>query len=134
MDTETHVFLVYLNVADRIDTRAPGEPRYVRSIREARCATSAEVHDMYDSRFNQGYLSLEQSLSPRPRLMRILVIDEDLPIPLDLYTLPTEIGADINRHPYDPDWFSYLQCADDPNPDLPHSAQPEANFLRYLYV
>jgi len=107
--TDTHVFLVYVDVIEHISTQASSKPRFVRSVRDARCTALSEVHQMFDSRFIEGYATLERSLAPHPRLLRILVVDDGLPVPLDLYTLPTDVGGDVSAVPFDPDWFVHLK-------------------------
>lgn len=108
-DPDTHVFLVYVDVVEHISTQASSKPRFVRSVRDARCTALSEVHQMFDSRFIEGYATLERSLAPHPRLLRILVVDDGLPVPLDLYTLPTDVGGDVSAVPFDPDWFVHLK-------------------------
>jgi hypothetical protein len=67
---------------------------------------------MFASRFSEASL-LERSLAPRPRLMRILVIDEGLPIPLDLYTLPTDISDHDVGSTFDVHWYARLKLSVD---------------------
>jgi len=108
--TETHVFLVYLDVVDLASLRTTiDKSRFDRSIREAHCVTVSEVHEMFDSRFHDGYRVIERVLAPRPRMLRILVIDDGLPSPLDLYTLPFDVEENISHWPCDRQWLKHLK-------------------------
>jgi hypothetical protein len=63
---------------------------------------------MYDWRFVDGHATLERSMASRPGLMRILCVDDGLPVPFDLYTLPTDIPDDLAPNHYDPLWHQHL--------------------------
>jgi len=108
--TETHVFLVFLNVVDLALFGATNDKsRFDRSVRQAYCASMSQVHQMFDSKFHGGHAIIERDLAPRPGMLRILVIDDGLPSPLDLYTLPFDFDDDINQCPVDPHWLTHLK-------------------------
>jgi len=104
---ETHVFLLYLDVT--CTEEASSKPKFVHSVRKAHCTTLSRVHQMFGSRFSEGTAILDRSLAPRPRLMRILAIDEGLPIPFDLYTLPTDLSDRDAHRTFDAQWFTRLK-------------------------
>ena len=63
---------------------------------------------MFDHTVIGGYATIERCLAPRPRLLRIFVIDDNDfgTVP---YTLPTDIPDDISTWPYRPDWLARLK-------------------------
>jgi hypothetical protein len=68
---------------------------------------------MFDSKFTGGHAIIERDLAPRPGMLRILVIDDGLPSPLDLYTLPFDVDEDISQCPKDPLWLTHLRWSVD---------------------
>lgn len=108
--TDTHVFLVYVDVEEKVVSEAQHIVKFTRSVREAHSAPIADVHAMYDDIFaitqasvslgESGYEALERALAHRPGLLRMMVVDDSL-------------DSDIRRTPF----FSMhpVELSDDPN-------------------
>ena len=66
---------------------------------------------MFDHAFAGGPEGLDSTLAPRPRMLRVLVIDDGLPPPFVLWTLPFEIGEYpfTAAYPFDPNWLERLK-------------------------
>ncbi|KAF8154501.1 hypothetical protein B0H34DRAFT_716748 [Crassisporium funariophilum] len=124
----TNVFLLTIKGKE---TRFPssrklGRGCYTFKIESAQGVTMQEMHRLLD--YRAGPLATpdvtERTMAHRPGLLRIFVLETSgrLPIPLDGYTLPTDISnwpSDYHKQ-YDPDWqknFLELigQSLDDPN-------------------
>jgi hypothetical protein len=108
---DTYVFLVYVDV---VESRNPisNKLKFVRSVRTARSATMLQVHEMLQWRFAEGRAHVERYLAPRPGVMRILAIDDGLPIPFDTYTLPTVVDQiAMTLAPFNADWLPNLKRA-----------------------
>jgi hypothetical protein len=83
---DTHVFLVYIDVEELVESETDKKIWFLRTIREARSVTLADVHAMYDQQFSSiqdangshesGYEALERTLAHRPGLMRMMVVDD----------------------------------------------------------
>lgn len=115
LDTDSNVFLLYIDVQEDISTCASKKPEFVRSVRTARSAALSEVHQMFSttSRFRGDHVTrraaMERCLAPRPRILKILVIDDGLPIPLDLYTLPFDIHDNPQDRAFESNWLVRLK-------------------------
>ncbi|KAI0067040.1 hypothetical protein BV25DRAFT_1897268 [Artomyces pyxidatus] len=111
---DTHVFLVYVDVVEHASPRGGGITRtFTRTIRDARCETRMRVHQMFDGVLGggrAGYVALERSLVPIPKMMPMLVIDDDFPPPLNLYTLPMNVLEYLAGFKYDGDSLSKLKA------------------------
>ena len=94
---ETNVFVVYLDFVDSSPTDAPRGQTTSHSIRDARCVPLEEVHRLFARRFAGGSATLTRDLSPKPRLLKVLVIDDGLPPPVDMFSSPVDIGEDVSR-------------------------------------
>jgi hypothetical protein len=105
---ETFVFVVYADGALRYDMSAEHQIAFVYSIRDAFCVTRERCHEMFDDTVGGGYATIEHCLAPRPRMLRIFVVD-DAPTGAGPYTLPTDIPPDISSWRYRPDWLEQLK-------------------------
>jgi len=102
--TETHAFLVYIDVREHIHDNNPPRIKFTRTIRNALCV------DMSTMPVYQNPANLDRSLALRPGTMRIHVIDDGLPLDLQLQTLACSTGhltpAQMHDHP---DWLERLK-------------------------
>ncbi|KAI0067039.1 hypothetical protein BV25DRAFT_1820202 [Artomyces pyxidatus] len=108
---DTHVFLIYIDVVEH--TLPRGGRTYTRTIRNAHCETRVRVHEMFDSVLgggHTGYVALERSLAPVPRMMPMLVIDDGLPPPLNMFSIPMIVQEYLAGFEYDPDWLVKLKA------------------------
>jgi len=106
---ETRVFLVYIDVVEKVSSTS-SMPKFVRGIRDARRTSMTEIHKLLRSRFAGGYDSVERYLAHRPGVMRILIIDDGLPVPFDTYTMPTFVDSRTALFsPFDPSWLPRLK-------------------------
>ncbi|KZP17970.1 hypothetical protein FIBSPDRAFT_1046520 [Athelia psychrophila] len=123
---ENTVFLVYLDVEEYVESEQGQKILFLRSIKEAKCLPIAQVHAIYEGILAKmkpsvidgsvsAYDGLENTLSHRPGLIRIMVIDE---CPRD------------TRSPF----FTMLPTDfDDQSFDQPHSQMPtDGDWLRLL--
>jgi hypothetical protein len=110
---ETHVFLVYVTAFHPIAALVAGKVKFAFSVKEARCVTVEEVHEMFDWRFPNGYEAMERTLAPRTGMLKTLVVDQGLPFPLDLYTLPADICDDVDDAPWNSNWMKVLRLTDE---------------------
>jgi len=110
---DTHVFLVYVNAFHPIAALLAGKNKFAYSVKEARVVTVEDVHEMFDWRFPNGYEAMQRTLAPRPGMLKTLVIDEGLPFPLDLYTLPADVDDDVDRAPWKSNWMRILRLTDE---------------------
>jgi hypothetical protein len=104
--------VVYLDVTETPSTDAP--PKIAHSIRDALCIPLQKIHELYANRFKGGSVTLDRDLAPRPRVLRILVIDDGLPPPLDMFSSPVDIGEDMSKlRSSGPNWKAILKqnCA-----------------------
>jgi hypothetical protein len=107
--TETNVFMVYLDYVEPTSA-ASRRSRLPHSIRNAVCMPLEQVHQLYASRFAGGSVTLERDLAPRPRVLRILVIDDGLPPPLDMFSSPVNLEEDIRAIRYiGPKWLAIFK-------------------------
>jgi hypothetical protein len=107
---DTHALLIYVDVAVHMSPTSNHKPKFVHSVRDARCVTMSHVHNMLQRRFAGGRTDVERYLAPRPGVMRILIIDDGLPLPFDAYTLPTTIDKIAGTlAPFNASWLSDLQ-------------------------
>jgi len=105
--TETNVFVVYLDVVETPCTGARRKLKMDHSIRNALCVPLEKVHEMFAHRFTGGSATLERDLAPRPRVLRILIIDDGLPPPLDMFSSPMCLDEDVSRFRYlGPNWLA----------------------------
>jgi hypothetical protein len=105
---ENHVFLVHLDVFEGAtvsssspnQTPPPPTPTFIHSIRSALCVPLQTLREMFDHRFIGGSATLERDLAP-PGLgggiLKILVVDDGLPCPYDMYTIPTVLADDLDE-------------------------------------
>jgi len=119
---DTHVFLVYIDVEEYVESEAEKRIMFLRTIREAGGATLADVHAMYDQQFaliapgesqvQSGHEVLERTLAHRPGLLRMMVVDDGLPgvcVPL-ICSLPVDIPEEaVSLAVSDTDWLSKLK-------------------------
>jgi len=94
---ETNVFVVYLDFVESTPIDAPRRPRTNYSIRGACCVPLEEVHRRFARRFAGGSATLTRDLTPKPRVLKVLVIDDGLPPPVDMFSSPVVIGEDMSR-------------------------------------
>jgi len=78
-------------------TEVPLGQKMNHSVRDARCVPLEEVHRLYAPRYAGGSATLARDLAPRPRVLKVLVIDNGLPPPVDLFSSPVDIGEDVSR-------------------------------------
>jgi hypothetical protein len=65
------------------------------------------VFQLFASSFTNGGATLERDLAPLPRVLRILVIDDGLPPPLDILGSPIHLEEDLSGVPFmGPDWLT----------------------------
>ncbi|KAF8885377.1 hypothetical protein CPB84DRAFT_1788370 [Gymnopilus junonius] len=81
-------------------------------VESAECKTMKEMHELLDWRSGpfSGPEVTDRTMAHRPGLLRLFVMDTSglLPIPLDGYTLPTDISnwpSNYHRR-YDPNWLT----------------------------
>ncbi|KAF9479128.1 hypothetical protein BDN70DRAFT_879102 [Pholiota conissans] len=112
----THVFFVKIRGKETIIYQKKNMTRGVLTftIESAECKTMEEMHQFLDWRagpFATPAIT-ESTLAHRPGLLRMFVLEVSgmLPIPLDGYTLPTDISNwPANYHKrHDPNWFEAL--------------------------
>jgi hypothetical protein len=110
---EHFVFVVYLDYLDAVEVtkaKKPEKSKRAHMLRDAKCVPLSDVHRMYDHRFKGGYASLERDLAPRPRVLRILIIDDGLPPPLDMFSCPFDLGEDLRAvADIGPNWLETLR-------------------------
>ena len=108
--TETNVFMIYLDYVEKTSTNASQKPKMVHSLRDATCMPLAKVHELYACRFAGGSATLERDLAPRPRVLRIVIIDDGLPMPIDMFSNPVNIGEDLSGFQYlGSNWLNLLK-------------------------
>jgi hypothetical protein len=90
------------------DYSVPSHMTFIYSVRDAFCVTRERCHEMFDGTVGGGYDTIERCLAPRPRMLRIFVLD-DAPTGAGPYTLPTDIPNDISSWPYRPNWLAQLK-------------------------
>ena len=101
---ETNVFVVYLDFAESSPT---GGQTMNHSIRDARCVPLEEIHRQFARRFAGGSATLTRDLAPKPRVLKVLVIDDGLPPPVDMFSSPVVIGEDMSRlQNLGPNWLA----------------------------
>ena len=105
---EEFVFLVFADGALRFDTSAEHDIAFVYSVRDAFCVTVEQCHEIFDDTVAGGHAMIEHCLAPRPRMLRIFVVDA-APTGAGPYTLPTDIPPDISSWRYRPDWLEQLK-------------------------
>jgi len=102
--TETHAFLVYIDVHEHIHDNNPRRIKFTRTIRNAACVDMSTEPDFQNS------ANLGRSLALRPGTIRIHVIDDGLPLRLQLQTLACDTSrltpAQMHDHP---DWLERLK-------------------------
>jgi len=102
--TETHAFLVYIDVREHIHDNNPRRIKFTRTVRNASCVDMSTEPDF------QNPANLERSLALHPGTMRIHVIDDGLPLHLQLQTLACHTShltpAQMHDHP---DWLERLK-------------------------
>ena len=76
------------------------------SVRDVVSMPLEKVHQLHASRFAGGSALLERDLAPRPRVLRIMVIDDGLPHPLDTFSSPVVLEEDLRAVPYFPNWLA----------------------------
>ena len=111
---DTHVFMLKIRAKETIFKKSERVTKGCITFRveSAECRSMKEMHELLDWR--SGPLATpeitDQTLAHRPGLLRLFVLDTSglLPIPLDGYTLPTDISNwPSNYHKrYDPNWRS----------------------------
>jgi len=109
----THVFFLKIRAKETIfsETEKSTRGAITFKVESAECKTMKEMHDFLDWR--AGPLATpevtERTLAHRPGLLRLFVLDVSglLPIPLDGYTLPTDISnwPSTYHKKYDKNWF-----------------------------
>ena len=104
------MFLVYTDVSLLYDLSAEHQISFVYAVRDAFCVTRERCHDLFDHTVGGGYATIERCLAPRPRMLRIFVVD-DAPTGAGTYTLPTDIPYDIGTWRHRPDWLELLKEA-----------------------
>ncbi|KAF8955709.1 hypothetical protein BDZ97DRAFT_2063512 [Flammula alnicola] len=111
LDRERLQNYAFLITVDTRDITAAGSKKltFAHSILMARQVSMREMHLRYDWRFKGGAATLEKMLSHTPGLMRTLVENSTLPVPLDLYTLPMSVGEDYILVEHDPQWLAHLK-------------------------
>jgi hypothetical protein len=102
------VFMVYLDYAEpRIRSDASQRSKLPHSLRNAVCMPLSRVHELYAARFINGAATLERDLAPLPRVLRIMVLDDGLPPPLDMFSSAVSIGENLRQVPnLGPDWLA----------------------------
>jgi len=79
------------------------------SIKTAQCYQMEKLGVQFFPRFT---LSNHPGLATIPKItnyMRIIVVDDELPLPLDMHIIRGAIPDRIHEMPYDSDWFMHLQ-------------------------
>ncbi|KAF8962113.1 hypothetical protein BDZ97DRAFT_1826441 [Flammula alnicola] len=112
----THVFVLKIRAKETIFYKDNNVTKgcITFKVEGAECRTMAQMHEFLDWR--AGPLSTpdvtERTLAHRPGLLRIFVLDTSglLPIPLDGYTLPTDISNWPSTYHlrYDENWMESL--------------------------
>jgi hypothetical protein len=66
---------------------------------------------MFAHRFIGGSDALDRDLThSRPRVLKILTIDDKLPLPLGIFSSPAHIGEDISKIVnLGPNWLAYFK-------------------------
>jgi len=102
--TETHAFVVYIDVREHIHDNNPRRIKFTRTIRSASCV------DMSTDPVFQNPANLDRSLALPPGVMRIHTIDDGLPIHLQLQTLACDTSHLTPARMHDhPDWLARLK-------------------------
>ncbi|KAF8184758.1 hypothetical protein BJ912DRAFT_973909 [Pholiota molesta] len=113
---ETHVLFVTIRAKETIFLQNKKVTKGVITfaVESAECKTMKQMHEFLDWRSGPFATPevTDHTMAHRPGLLRIFVLDVSglLPIPLDGYTLPTDISnwpSDYHRK-YDPKWFDNL--------------------------
>jgi hypothetical protein len=92
--------MVYLDYVEPTSDNASRRSRLPHSVPDAVCMPLERVHQLYASRFAGGSATLERDLAPNPRVLRIMVIDDGLPPPLDTFSSPVSLEEDLRAVPY----------------------------------
>jgi len=110
---DTHVLLLKIRAKETIFKKTSKVTKgcITFKVESAECKTMKEMHQLLDWR--AGPLSTPEvtarTLAHRPGLLRLFVLDTSglLPIPLDGYTLPTDISNWPSSYhlKYDPNWL-----------------------------
>jgi len=112
--TADYVFVVYLDVVQGRSPKAPHKLTFSHSVKTAICTPIAEVHRIVDPKFPMGgYDAVERDLGG-PGVLRVLVFDEGLPSPLDVYTVPTVVEGVLHT-PFQANWLASFKRAVNPS-------------------
>jgi len=103
--TESFVFVVYIKASD------DPKPPYTFTVKDALCMPMEAVYRMYGipnpSGMPPDVLALvDRQLSPRPKMMRVILLDEVLPWP---HTSPFILPKDLAERVYEPRWLEMLR-------------------------
>jgi hypothetical protein len=101
---ETHAFIVHIDVCEHIHANNPRRIKLTRTIRSASCV------NMSTQPVFQNPANLDRSLALPPGTMRIHIIDDGLPVDLQLQTLACRTShlAPAQMHDY-PNWLERLK-------------------------
>jgi hypothetical protein len=139
---DTHVFLLKIRAKETIfkknDKITKGCITF--KVESAECKTMKEMHDFLDWRCGplSGPEVTERTLAHRPGLLRLFVLDTSgiLPMPLDGYTLPTDISNwPSNYHKrYDPKWLDKFFDSIGQPKNGPPVSMAEGGFAQSEYI
>ena len=98
--------MVYLDYVEPTSANASRKSELSHSVQDAVCMPLEKVHQLYASIFAGGSATLERDLALSPRVLRILVIDDGLPPPFDMFSSPVKLEENLRAIPYFPSWLA----------------------------
>ena len=83
--------------------------RFKYSIKSAECYQMERLGVHFYPRFTLSNLPRLATIPKTANYMRIIVVDDELPPPIDMHLIRGVIPDKIHEMPYDSDWFIHLQ-------------------------